>query len=309
MSERALVHSLHLSASFRFKEKVVMLNRQILAGLALTLAFTTAHAAENTSEFFYQTGAGKSDVTGQIGYTALNRTGKGQTTDYKVTGLAPIGVAYEYGLSEMLSVEGILAYGSLEDNSTPSRKSTGLVDPMVTLKGTQKMDFGHLRFGATLGLGGISKSKTESNGDTNLLSGGYSLKPYIGADLNAGPGILGARLSYNYKLDRTSDNNGTEGTTKGGNETDLSAFYEYMLSDMVLGAELNYTMTAETKDKNDQKLNNAANKTGASLYGRIPAIEKLAIIPRLDYVFSNSDTDTYDKYNDMILSVAARYEF
>lgn len=286
-----------------------MLNRQILAGLTLTLAFGTAHAAENTSEFFYQTGAGKSDVTAQLGYRSINWTPKGQTTEIKLSGLTNTGVAYEYGLSEMFSIEGALAYSSLETNLTPATKISGLQDPTITLKGTEKMGFGNLRFGATLGLGGIGKSKTEANGDTNALSGGFYLTPYIGADIAAGPGLLGARLSYAYKLDRTLDSNGTEDKRKGGNETGLSAFYEYMLSDMVLGGAVNYTMATEVKDKNDAKVDAAANTTGASLYARIPAIDKLAIIPRLDYVFSNSDTDTYDKYNDMTVSVGARYEF
>jgi hypothetical protein len=299
-----------------------MYQRSLFSMLVIGLAFSTAQAAEtNRSEFFYQPGAGQSDVSVHVGYRALTTKSKTATADTKMTGWAGrgvgnattegMGVGYEYGLNDMLSLGAELAFTSLEvDNGgTVKPKISGLADPMVFVHGTSGMDFGRLRYGANLGLG-FQKHKIEANNDTTPATGGFSLTPYVGLDMDAGPGILGARLSYRFNMERTYDANGTEQKVKDGNILGLAAFYEYMLSDMLLGADVNYRMVGEETTTTGAASTTAKSYSpfGLDLYARIPVDESITIIPSLGYDFSASGDDV-DKYNDMVIQVAARFGF
>jgi hypothetical protein len=297
-----------------------MYQRSIFSMLVVGLAFGTAQAAEtNRSEFFYQPGAGQSDVTVHVGYEARNTTAKNVTTESKLNGWAGrgvgnaategMGVGYEYGLNEMLSLGADVSFVSLETDATPKFKTNGLADPMLFVHGTSGMDFGRLRYGANLGLG-FSKQKIETDRQ-DAMTGGFSLTPYIGLDLDAGPGILGGRVSYRFNMERTLEGaTGAESKVKDGNMLGLAAFYEYMLSDMLLGVDVNYRMVGEatTTTAGVNTTSKTYSPLGADLYARIPLDEMITIIPSFGYDFSASG-DVYDKYNDMTFQIAARFGF
>lgn len=282
-----------------------MLNKMLMA--AALVFGVAAHAESNMqSEFFFQTEAGKSDLTPKIGYKTKTTKADGDTSDTKTNGLYNTGVSYEYGINEMFAIEAAVYFGALETDGNPKLKSSGLQDPEVTLKGTSAMGWGRLRYGAALGLGFEKLKLPSATQDGNLASGGYSLMPYIGADMDAGGGILGGRLSYEYKMERTVQPSSLPDVkVKDGHELGLSAFYEYFFADMLLGGSVNYISEAESKDSDGNKLDASNSRTGISIYSRMP-MGSWALIPRLDYDFSR---EHFSKYDDITFSVAARFGF
>lgn len=289
-----------------------MLKLKVLAMTLVTVAVGTASAAESAgSEFFFQAPANTSALTPHIGYQNFTFKTKGATQDSTLSGLYRLGASYEYGLNEMLALGADVSYTSeeLDAGGTTKPKVSGLQDPVVYLKGTTPMDMFRLRYGATLGLG-FSKSKVESNGDMNVASGGFGLTPYIGADMDLGPGILGARLSYAFNFERTNDSAGTEEKLSGGDVLSVAAFYEYMLSDMILGGDFEFRSVGEQTTKVNG-VETAKTKSfsplGIDLYARIP-VAGFDLIPALSYDFS-AGGDRFDKYNDMALTVAGRWLF
>lgn len=93
---------------------------------------------------------------------------------------------------------------------------------------------------------------------------------------------------------------------KDGNALNLSAFYELAVTDVVLGGSLNYVSVEKAKYSGGATgENDAYNTTGLSLYSRMP-FGNVALIPRLDYVFSHSDLS---KCDIILLSAAARISF
>lgn len=98
--------------------------------ITVAVVFGVSAHAQSQSEFFYQTPAGKSDLTPKIGY--LTSTTKAKTAgaaEVKANGLLNTGIAYEYGINEMFSLEGALYFMSLENDQTPKLKQSGLQDP------------------------------------------------------------------------------------------------------------------------------------------------------------------------------------
>lgn len=292
-----------------------MLQRSLFSTLIVGLALSTAQAAEtNRSEFFWQAAGGTTNVTPHLSYRALTSRDKtpANAADEKLSGLTDTGISAEYGLNEMIAIGVDLSFSSLEEDpggGNATRKVSGLQDPRLFVKGTHVLDFGRFRYGANLGLG-FQNEKIENNLDRSVSSGGFSISPYLGLDIDAGPGILGARAFYSLGLgDRTVEIGATEGKASGGNDMNLAVFYEYFLSDMLLAADLHYNMSSEETVRRTGLADirqNAANTTGLGLYGRIPMGEAAAIIPRLNYDFANSDQD---KWSDMTLSLAARFVF
>ncbi|KYG64014.1 hypothetical protein AZI86_14500 [Bdellovibrio bacteriovorus] len=284
-----------------------MLNKMVMAAVLVLGVAAHANTSSNQSEFFFQSEAGKSEVTPRIGYKMMTIKPDGATSDTKLNGLFNTGVSYEYGINEMFAIEGALYYGSLETDGTPKTKTNGLQDPEITLKGTSPMAWGNLRYGAMLGLGFEKRKYASATSDGNLASGGYSLAPYIGADMNLGGGIVGARALYEYRMERTiDDGSGTDLKVKDGHELGLSAFYEYFFADMLIGGSINYLSADKVKNSDTgAQEEDSHTTTGISLYTRIP-METWALIPRLDYDFSRSH---YSKYDDITLSVAARFGF
>lgn len=263
-------------------------------------------AADKQGEFFYQTPAGQSALTPHVGYTSMTLARTGATSDSKASGFA-LGAEYEYGLNEQFALGATLSYLSLEWDGTPKLKNSGLVDPQVSLHGRSAMGWGYLRYGADLGLGFEKQKTASSSQDGNVASGGFSLNPYIGADIaTTTDGIIGGRINYNYLMERTVDSgSGSDGKRKEGNELGLSVFYEQFFADMLIGGSYKYTSYAATKDENDAEYEKSGSMSAIALYSNIP-MGGWELIPQFDYSLSKAD---YDKYNVMTFSVAARMNF
>lgn len=120
-------------------------------------------------------------------------------------------------------------------------------------------------------------------------------------------GSIGGRLTYAYLLERTVESEGatSDGKIKDGNTLGLSAFYETLMADVVLGGSLNYATYDTTKDQDGDELTKGYNTLGISLYSRLP-FGTWALVPRLDYDFSHSEADKFDVLQ---FTVAARFNF
>lgn len=285
-----------------------MLQKMLIAAALVFGAAAHANTSGMQSEFFFQSEAGKSELTPRIGYKMLTqKPDVAGATETKVNGIANTGISYEYGINSMFALEGALYFSSLETDGTPKVKYSGLQDPEIILKGTSDMSGGHLRYGAILGLGFEKNKLATATQDGNMASGGYTLAPYIGVDMNAGGGIIGARALYEYRMERTIDNGtGTDAKVKDGHELGLNVFYEHFFADMLIGGSVNYLSAGDVKDSDTgATVEESHNTTGVSIYSRIP-MDSWALIPRLDYDFSRNH---YSKYDDITLSVAARFGF
>lgn len=271
---------------------------------ALILVSATAQGAD--SEFFFQSKAGQSDLTPRLSYVTATTRWKGVSTDTKFSGLINTGVSYEYGLNDMFAVEGALLFSSFETDSTPKTKFSGLQDPTVTLKGTTDLGSARLRYGLSAGLS-LEKAKIKSNNEVNAASGGMSFTPYVGLDTEMAGGSIGGRLKYAYLLERTVEVEGatSDGKVKNGNTLGLSAFYETLVADVVLGGSLSYASHDTSKDQDGDEYIKSYNTWGISLYSSLP-FGTWALLPRLDYDFSHSEADKYDVLQ---FTAAARFNF
>jgi hypothetical protein len=232
------------------KEKHTM-NFKMIASAAVLFAGVSAQAIEAPgidSEYFHQAPSGVSEVRPHITYRSItqkNTGGRGDTTEM---GYRDLGARYEYGLNEMISLYGDLSVSGIENKTgaaagtQTSSTTSGLDDIELGFRGTSAAGMGSLRYGLAANVN-IGKAKSDSNS-----SGGLNFMPYVGYDMTAGPGFWGARLSYQYNLERTGDG-GTSGDIKAkdGNVLGLGTFYEYLLSDMILGGRLQYDMTSDAK--------------------------------------------------------------
>jgi hypothetical protein len=291
------------------------MKRNLIAVSVLAVAFgVSAHAEDKASgnEFFYQTGAGASSVTGSLGYQFGSTTAKGASTDTKESGLNPIGVEYEYGINEMFSVGGNLQYQSTTIDSGGKTKPTrsGLRDPNIFAKGVSAMGFGNLRYGLNLDLG-FQKLTIDSSGNYNAASGGFAITPYVGIDSALGGGTVGGKLSYTNQQDRTVSQSGSaDFKVKGGDTVTLTAFYEMMFSDMLAGADLSYASVAKTTQNSsgtDVDYIRAFSVVTLDLYGKIP-VAGFELLPKLSVPVSVSG-DAYDKYSTSFLTVSGRWMF
>ena len=214
---------------------------------ALTVLSCSAFAAEGTaagSEFFHQAPMGISELTPGLRYTSMSLDTGTESTDKGFT----IGVLYEYGLNDMISLGAQLEYmmNKLDPGDTDH---TGLSDLMLKLKGTYPMTGSLFRYGADLAIS-LGDDETKANGDQNNFSGGYTLTPYVGYEMGVSTGVWGARLKRDLLLGERSVKVGaTSGKRTAGEETGLSAFYEHNLTGAQLGVALSFNWTDSAKVK------------------------------------------------------------
>lgn len=285
-----------------------MLRSMVIASLLLSAVAQAApeegqkSASSTQSEFFFQSPAGHSEITPKIGYLASTIETEGATDEATSSGYN-VALAYEYGINEMWAVEFGINYATMDTEfGATDFKTAGLMNPELLFKGTSGMQWGNLRYGL-LAEFAIENNKIATGADDgNMSTGGHALKPYVGADMAMGAGILGGRLSYEYKLERTIDTAGVETKEKDGHELGISVFYEHFMADVLLGAAFSQISEAAVNDEDGNEIEESGSMSQLSLYSRIP-METWSLIPRLDYDFSRSH---FDKYNVMLFSVAAR---
>lgn len=306
-----------------------------VASLAVLLGASFAQAQVAPAmdvEYFHQAPAGVFELRPHVNYMGLNSKGIGGALDGKISGISDLGARLEYGFNEMFSFYGDLSVSMLESKygtgvnaqTEATTTSSGLDDIELGFRGTNAMGMGSLRYGLALNLG-LENRKTENGsllGGKNNSSGGLNLMPYVGYDMAVGPGFWGARLSYQWMGERSIDNsvNGAtvSGKLKEGHVLGLGTFYEYLLSDMILGGRLQYDMPSNSKlsgfnNATDTTLETSNNLT-LGVYTRIP-VGPGVLLAGFDYMFLTgkkllaSTGDNTDGVNAWNLNVGYRIAF
>jgi hypothetical protein len=278
----------------------------VLAAVLMTSGYAFAEetagttSGESGSEFFYQTGAGKMDLTPRLEYTSM--TTKGTTAAVvpikTETNGSTLGLNYGYGINEMFAVDADLEYVTEKNKTTvggvaTSADRSGLADIGVNFRGTQGgMGAGTLRYGLE-SLFSLGDKETKANGDTTANSGGHTFAPYVGYEMGMGTGIFGGKLAYEVFKTEASDKDDAGVTTKteGGNKMSLGAFYEMMMDMMRFGGALTYNSYAKTKTKvlGATTTTDGYNTLGLKLYAPYYLTPEMAILPSFDYVMLMGD--------------------
>ncbi len=288
--------------------------------LALFFLFSSfAFAAGNGSEFNWQAPAGKFELKPGLDFSRATIEPK-NFGDSKISGPS-ISISGEYGFSEMWSGGVELATDNFKTEPpapATSTKQTGLRDPNLYIRGRVPMAGGSLRFGAELGVS-LSKSITEANGDTNSASGGMSLLPYVGYEVDAAPSVYGARLSFRLPLgDRTEEDKGqtppAESKTSDGRTAAISLFYEHDMAPAKLGVALQISSTEKVEWKDSSgaiSARNAGFTTAAlKLYAPYEVNHQVTILPEFAYLkYTAFDTTNIDSITQWTLGLAARFAF
>ncbi|RYZ64902.1 MAG: hypothetical protein EOP05_21355 [Proteobacteria bacterium] len=237
-----------------------------------------------------------------------------------------------YGYGEVWSFGGDIAYSNLD---TDPGKSDGLEPIRLFGAGRRQLGSGTIFYGlraqfavanAKLDVNGASSESNRTYGDilSNIGEGGFELAPWIGWQMPAGPGVFGARVSYEVVNTDTDVKlrgvvggvNSTvdvTGSIKGGSEGQAAVFYEFNVGDMPLGAALTYDFYS----KIEQDFENAGiiasdigarSLIGVNLYTRLD-FGGFGFIPSLVWREKVSSGDDIDKLSDVRLNLAGRFSF
>ncbi len=292
----------------------------------LSLAGNSAIADATKSEFFYQTASGQAAGTIQAGYMDRELTADAGTQ--KDTGLTKAGIRYEMGLNDLFSLEGVLTYTMLTINPITSGQDNatinGIDNVQVNIKATNGgYTWGRLRYGAVNSIGAIPAAYTLTGGGSpnlnlNSSSGNYTFTPYIGADMDLGPGILGAKASYDLVKTDTVIHSPPGNATllvNGGQDLTATIFYEWLMDQSLIGLAVDF-MNESPANTLTGPNGSGFSEYGAKLYGRWGFADAWSIIPSVQYDIyaTKSAVDMYSNVTisrgyEMDVALAARYAF
>lgn len=285
-----------------------------LAALGLTLA---AHATTDIkSEYFYQAAPDANILTPGLNYNS---------SSFKVTGGTKqdttgqnLNLAYERGLTEMYAVGANLGYTtSKTEQGTSETDTKGLQDIQIFAKGRYSFVEGSsMNYGAELYFSPSEKQEDTANNENDAMSGGNSLRPWVGYQWLMGSHVLGTKLSTDFLLGERSVKNKTATTTtttksKGGEETKLAIFYEIPHEMGAVGFEAYYSATAETKTGSTEG-NDGANMMGLGVYSPYHFSEAATVIGDLKWsqlASSSIGGVDIDSSSNLSLNVAGRFMF
>lgn len=279
-------------------------------------AVTTANAGTPVkSEFFYQTEATQHQVTPELSYDTQNVEFTNSKSD--VTGQT-LSVRYEYGINEMLST-GILA-GYLtgeEEAGTTTTDQKGMTDITLFLKGQNAFaDSQSMHWGADLDWSPGDREINNTTNEVNAMTGGLTIKPFVGYVWMTGPGLAG--INFNTALglgDRTlmttTGATETESKLTNGLESALTGFYEHTMDKTIIGTSLSYVNIATTdiKTGTSETTRDGGNLWRLRVYPRFQVSETTTILGELSYSTLVSKNATYDSYNLLTAQVGGRFTF
>ena len=278
----------------------------MIRALTFLLVFMPSLAWSTHPQFFFQADDGQHILTPQITGSYGVREFEGNN-EYSYHG-AVTGLAYEYGLSKSLSLQGIIrhTYVKIEDSGRHSTVE-GLADPGMTLAGNWNLGLFTLRYGSSLFF------SLENSKPSNGFSGEKKLIPYIGFDLNFGRHFTGLRMSKVVLLEdrKTENNNGQITKSRGGEDLTIQAFYEVFIKESSVGVYI-FFLEDDNYTYQNGTTTNRVNRFGYEFYGSIVLNENWTLIPSLlygttlDSELGTLDIETYDDYT---LRCQFRYTF
>lgn len=273
---------------------------KFFAVAVISLWSALSFAQDTRNEFFYQAKKGERFIQANYTYDSFSLdvtdeiAGQGEVdgTDNVLQG------TFEYGLTEIFSVYGNIGYGSGEvDTVYPGldediTKSEGINPINVGAKGTFDVGTGKVFARANLNLGILGKEDCDNFGDDcNRTDGSNKLSLRLGYLMSYDSGFSGLALDLGLLSTDGEDTDGFDYNYKNG--YGITAFYEHILNQIILGGSLNYrsgnlsttdmanTFYIESFDFQILALN---------IYTRVPLIEGYDLLANVNYNLS-AETD------------------
>jgi hypothetical protein len=283
-----------------------------IAALGLTLA---AHATTDIkSEYFYQAAPDANILTPGLNYNSSSYKQTGGTKQ-DTTG-QNLNLAYERGLTDMYAVGANLGYTtSKTEQGTSETDVKGLQDIQIFAKGRYSFIEGSsMNYGADLYFSPSERQIDLANNEWDAMSGGNSLRPWVGYQWLMGSHVLGTKVSTDFLLGEKSVKvKGAAAATKikGGEETKLAVFYEIPHEMGAVGFEAFYTAMAETKQGSTEQ-NDGHNMMGLGVYSPYHFSEAATVIGDLkwsQWASSSVGGVDVDSSSALSLNVAGRFMF
>lgn len=294
--------------------------KQILAFL-LAVSGSAAFAAENGSQYQWQTPADKWEVTPKLTFGSMTSTATNNGGDTKTSKFG-ISVLGEYGISEMFSAGLRLSHinnKAEQPNNGGNTNTTGLEDLGLFFHGRTAAGPGSFRFGADVAFSLGKREQKGSGNDTDLTanSGGLWLAPFVGYEMSSDACTYGARLAYKTLLgDATLDDKqqtpNVEYKQSGTQTTSFALFYEHNMAPVVLGAALEIDSLAKAEFKANNSTTKIAGHTNTGLKIYVPYMvnEMITVLPEFKYsMHTAKENKNVDSVSGWDLGVAGRFQF
>lgn len=276
-------------------------------------AETMSESTGAQSQYYRQALSGHHLITPFLDTVARRGEERSSGNDIESRG-AEVGVSYEYGVSDLWAIGAEISTASLEDdvdNAARKTKSKGMKDLEFTVRGQTAAGSG-VHFGGRITIA-VEDSKIESDGDSNMSSGGNVLAPYIGYQWALPTSFLGVQLTRELQLGKAKQidkSNGTKRTfdLEGGELTTLAAYYEAVLSSKVsLGTSIELSKRQDIEVTGDLT-GTVDGKSATALVVYVPIqLGGGTLIPRMSAI--KADTAVYKDNRIATVGVGYRIEF
>lgn len=280
----------------------------LIATISMVFATSYANAEGDPTEFLYQAKGGQSFIQGNINYLSSKQDGVTAAPDTEITDLDFSG-KYELGLSDMMSIYAGVGFAQGElDTGVFTRDMNGLNPINLGVKHRMAMGHGQLYVQGNLGLGLIEKQD-----DNNRTDGSINLAARLGYIMNYESASSGLVLDLGLFSTDGEPKAGDKFKKKGGFA--VSAFYEMLMTDMIIGYAATYSLKASPLGISGSGLSSMFTTEEAEtsildfkVYTRIPMNEQLQLLGGLNYglILDQSD-DTLDGGSNLGVNVGVRY--
>jgi predicted porin len=283
-----------------------------MKNLVISLVVLMTGVAHAESEVIYLPKTGQSAIKGlySMGPNASFKRDSG--AEFTLSGNL-FNLDYMYGIDDGMSAGVALNSGSQVWDITGIGKTTysGMGDLVLKMR----METGMWVYGADLG---VPLANGTINGDTgNRSTGGLSVIPMVGLIVPNGTFNFGALASYNYLLDRKTENKGvtpaTTSTDSGGSYLTLSPFAEWNYgAGFLMGQFSVYSYSdTTTKDANGvSTTSKATNRNALMIGGTYNFTQSLTGLAHytLDMIAANSAQGS-PAYNVNTIDAGVRFVF
>ena len=296
--------------------------RASLLALVLLLGTGSAHAAnDDISQFEHHASAGQLEITPRLAEVLATSDVKNpsvQGFDHRYVDDTILHVSAEYGIVPQFAIGvdlGMSTASARLDGGIANDMRTntsGFDDISIYGRGHFHLPVGSLVYGVDADIS-TSKHVEDVHGNFNSASGGTSIAPYLGYEVQTKKaGLFGGQVDYlfqndtKFKDERTTP--ATESTSSGGNAVGAAFFYEYRLHPITFGAAVVYEHIANTKtggvSDDDHK-----SLYGVRLYTPI-RLGKIEILPEMDSIsYALAGDSPYKNVHSFVFQVAGRFAF
>lgn len=278
--------------------------------LSILLSTFSAFADGDPTEFLYQAKSGETYLQGNFS----NLT---NTQDFEAGGEAEfkdmdLSVIYETGLSDSTSFYGSIGYGQGETQGTITPTEFNGLNPInLGLKYRRAAGVGQFYAQGNLEVGSLQKF------DENRTDGSFNVSARLAYIMS----YVSSSAGFVFDLGLMS----TDGKDKANSDEipkskgfALSAFYEMLFSETVIGSSLTYSADSGVAGLSNNspmgglftfKDASEASILDLKIYTRIPAGEKIHLLGGINYGMILDQVDTqFDGGNNFGINLGVRYK-